>query len=125
MDLTNLMAGIDEIKIDSRYRLVIVTAQRARQLMQGSKPLIQSKFSKEITIALDETLQGLSEYLVGDEAKAALEEARQKEATVKPKALTGRTGDAEEIKKDLTKYVDDSNSKPADPVPERKNQQES
>ena len=125
MDLTNLMAGIDELKIDSRYRLVIVTAQRARQLMQGSKPLIQSKFSKEITVALDETLQGLSEYLVGDVAKAALDEARQKEATAKSKALISRTGDAEEIKKDLTKYIDDSKSKPIEPLLESKNKKES
>jgi DNA-directed RNA polymerase subunit omega len=125
MDLTNLMAGIDEMKIDSRYRLVIVTAQRARQLMQGSKPLIQSKFSKEITIALDETLQGLCEYIVGDEAKAALEKARQKEATAKPKVLASGPDDAVEIKKDLTKYVDDSKTKPIEPVPENKNQPES
>ncbi len=124
MDLTNLMTGINEMKIDSRYRLVIVTAQRARRLMQGSKPLVQSKFSKESTVALDETLQGRIEYLIGNEARAALEEARQKEAVAKPKVLVGRAADADEIKKDLTKYLDDSKTQQEEPVPDSKNQNE-
>ena len=81
MDLTTLMAGIEEKKVGSRYRLVIVTAQRARQLMQGSRPLIPSKFSKEITIALEEVLEGKVEHLTGEEARTALKEARLKEAT--------------------------------------------
>lgn len=120
MDLISLMTGIDEMKIDSRYRLVIVTAQRARRLMQGSKPLVKSKFSKESTVALDETLQGKIEYLIGNEARASLEEARQREAAAKPKVLVSRTADADEIKKDLTKYLDDSKTQQEEPVPEDK-----
>ena len=111
MDLTSLMAGIGEAKMDSRYRLVIVTAQRARQMIEGSKPLTQSRFSKEITVALDEVLQGQIKYLTGSEAQAALKEARQKGALLKPKALPGRPEDVSEVKKDLTQYVDDSLAK--------------
>lgn len=122
MDLTNLMTGIDEMKIDSRYRLVIVTAQRARRLMQGSKPLVQSKFSKESTVALDETLRGRIEYLIGNEARAALEEARLKESAAKPKVLVGRTADADEIKKDLTKYLDDSKTQQGEQVSDSESQ---
>ena len=111
MDLTSLMAGIGEAKMDSRYRLVIVTAQRARQMIEGSKPLTQSRFSKEITVALDEVLQGRIQYLTGSEAQAALKEVRQKGALLKPKALPGRPEDVSEDKKDLTHYVDDSLAK--------------
>ena len=112
MDLTNLMAGIDELNIDSRYRLVIITAQRGRQLMQGSPPLVRRRFSKDITVALDEALQEKIEYVIGDEARAALKDARLKEGALKPKVLPG----VEEIKKDLPKNVDNSKGKEVSPL---------
>jgi DNA-directed RNA polymerase subunit omega len=91
--------------------LVIIAAQRARQLMQGSKPLITSKFTKESTTALDEVLQGKTEFVTGKEAKVALKEAvatREIEdrARAKAKAMLPRE-DESEIKKDLTVYVND------------------
>ena len=109
MDLISLMTDVGEMKVDSRYRLVILTAQRARQLMQGSKPSIHSKFTKEATIALDEALQEKIEYVTGKEARVALKEARLREATLpKPKPFLGGPVDISEIKKDLSLYVDDS-----------------
>ena len=118
MDLTDLMARIDDeingMKLDSRYRLVIINAQRARELMQGSRPLAPTKFTKEITIALDETLKGRLKYLVGPEARVALKEARIREAS-RPKALVAGTQDTEEIKNDPTQHQDD-------PKPRQENQ---
>ena len=108
MDLISLVAGIESMKIDSRYRLVIVTAQRARQLMQGSKPKISSVFKKETTVGLQETLQGKTEYLKGAEARAALREARQKESMMRTQSLLSETGDANEIKKDLNRLINNS-----------------
>lgn len=113
MDLISLMTDVGEMKIDSRYRLVILTAQRARQLMQGSQPSIHSKFTKEVTIALDEALQGKIEYVTGKEARVALKEARLLQET-RPKPLLGGPTDVDEIKKDLSLYIDDSKrEKPA------------
>ena len=75
MDIMSLLTDFQDSKIDSRYRLVLIAAQRARQLMQGSKPRITSKFTKEGTIALDEVLQGKTEFITGEEARIKIKEA--------------------------------------------------
>lgn len=41
-------------KTGSRYRLVIQTAKRARQLAEGAAPLSSSDVNKEISIAINE-----------------------------------------------------------------------
>jgi DNA-directed RNA polymerase subunit omega len=111
MDMMSLLNEYDDAKIDTRYRLVIIAAQRARQMMQGSKPLITSKFTKESTTALDEVLQGKTEFVTGKEAKVAMKEAMlareiEDRARAKAKAMLPRE-DESEIKKDLTVYVND------------------
>lgn len=45
-------------KAGSRYTLVIETARRARQISQGATPLIQTKSTKEVTIAANEIYEG-------------------------------------------------------------------
>ena len=75
MDIMSLLTDFQDSKIDSRYRLVLIAAQRARQLMQGSKPRITSKFTKEGTIALDEVLQGKTEFITGEAARIKIKEA--------------------------------------------------
>ncbi|MGM0395799.1 MAG: DNA-directed RNA polymerase subunit omega [Bacillota bacterium] len=39
---------------ENRYTLVMVAAKRARQLVEGSTPRVESKANKPVTIALDE-----------------------------------------------------------------------
>ena len=51
---------------DSKFRFVIVAAKRARQLLKGSKPKIESKSKNLIRIAQEEVLQGLVEYELVD-----------------------------------------------------------
>lgn len=111
MDIMSLITDFDDTKIDSRYRLVIIAAQRARQLMQGSKPQITSKFTKETTIALDEVLQGKTEFVTGKDAKVAMKEAMvareiedRARARARAKALLPQE-DESEIKKDLNIYL--------------------
>jgi DNA-directed RNA polymerase subunit omega len=41
-------------RVDNRYSLVVVTSKRARQLIDGQKPLINIKSSKPLTIAINE-----------------------------------------------------------------------
>jgi len=50
MDLLN--------KVDDRYSLVILTSKRARQLIEGSEPLINTKSRKALTIAINEVYEG-------------------------------------------------------------------
>lgn len=41
-------------KVDSRYSLVVCAAKRARQLLEGARPLVEIDSNKPVTIALHE-----------------------------------------------------------------------
>lgn len=41
-------------KVDSRYALVTISSKRARQIIGGSEPLIETKSTKPLTIAINE-----------------------------------------------------------------------
>ena len=41
-------------KVDSRYTLVVAVAKRARQLVEGSKPLVSVESDRPVTIAVHE-----------------------------------------------------------------------
>ena len=45
-------------KVDSRYTLVTVAGKRAREIVSGSKPLVDCNSTKPVTIALEEIAQG-------------------------------------------------------------------
>ncbi len=108
MDLISLPPEYDKKKIDSCYRLVIATAQRARQLSEGSQPTILSKAKKTITIALEEIISGSVKILTGEAARKAKEEAQKltyermmdeaKQKKTLPEDLT-------ELEKDLQVYL--------------------
>lgn len=40
--------------VNSRYSIVLATAKRARQLIDGSKPLVEGKFPKPLSVAIEE-----------------------------------------------------------------------
>jgi DNA-directed RNA polymerase subunit omega len=114
MDALSLLPEYRDLPVESRSRLVIIAAQRARQIMQGARPLIATKHAKPTTIALEEVLKGKATFLVGKEARQAIKEARkQRERELERLTLAHVAGDdANEIKKDLSVMVDDS--KPAE-----------
>lgn len=45
-------------KVDSRYKLVIATSKRARQLANGDEPLTDSKEESKVTLASIEIDEG-------------------------------------------------------------------
>ncbi len=45
-------------KVDDRYTLVIATAKRARQILQGDKLLVETDDVAAVTIAADEIEDG-------------------------------------------------------------------
>lgn len=47
---------------ESKYTLVMVTAKRARQIIDGAKPLVETSSNKPVTIALEELVEGKLEY---------------------------------------------------------------
>ena len=48
---------------ESKYTLVMVTSKRARQLIDGEKPLVETSSSKPVTIALEELLERKIEFV--------------------------------------------------------------
>ena len=50
MDALSLLPSGQEMGLQSRSRLVIVAAQRARQIMQGALPALPTKHAKPTTI---------------------------------------------------------------------------
>ena len=107
-DIQSLLPQYAQEQFDSRHRLVIVAAERAKHLIQGARPTGISKFTKESTIALDEVLQGRIKYLKGKEARHAMKDAKRgKESETERMAMMAGE-DAREIKKELGVYVDDS-----------------
>lgn len=48
--------------VDSRYTLVVATAKRARQLVDNSQKLVNTKSNKPVTVATHEIAEGMITY---------------------------------------------------------------
>ncbi len=53
--------------VNSRYSIVIATARRARQLIDGAEPLIDVTFPKPLSIAVEELYQSKVKIVADDE----------------------------------------------------------
>lgn len=106
MDLIELPLKYDESKIDGRFRLVAIANQRARQLVEGLRATVQTKYVKPTTVALQEIMGGGIEFLTGKDARQASKEARRVREEANRRALMEE--DSQEIKRDLSVFVDDS-----------------
>jgi DNA-directed RNA polymerase subunit omega len=73
LEIIKLPIEYTDESFDSRFRLVLVVAQRARQLTEGSSPLVKARYVKNMTLALDEAIEEKLKYLTGDDAKRARE----------------------------------------------------
>jgi DNA-directed RNA polymerase subunit omega len=54
--------SLKESKFDSKFRFVIVAAQRAKQLLKGAQPKIKSKHKSPIRVAEEEVKTGAVQY---------------------------------------------------------------
>ena len=59
--MTMIDPSIDYLaeKVGSKYGLVIMAAKRARQLVDHAPALVESKSNKPVSIAMEESAQGL------------------------------------------------------------------
>ena len=55
--------------IDSKYRFVILTALRARQLQSGSVPLVDMPGEKVTRVAREEVSQGLIQFTIPEKVE--------------------------------------------------------
>ena len=62
MPMTNPPIGTLLDKVDCRYTLVVEVAKRARQLVGGVQPLIDTKEVKSVCVAVEEVNRGLIAY---------------------------------------------------------------
>ena len=65
--------------IDSKYRFVILSALRARQIQGGSRPLIKEPSHKATQIAQREILRGLVQFNIPDQTQEQPQEEEQEQ----------------------------------------------
>ncbi len=107
MDIISLPVEIDKKNIDGKYRLAAIAAQRARELSLGAKPKLQTKSKKVTSIAIEEAMKGTLEFLVGEEARKAREEAKKFDyrRLLEERRREGGPEDLSELEKDLKIYL--------------------
>jgi DNA-directed RNA polymerase subunit omega len=107
MDIISLPIEYDHSKIDGRFRLIAIAAQRAKELALGAEHRVKTKSKKVTTISLEETINNTVEFLIGDEAKKARDEAKKfdyrKLLEEKKREVTSE--DLTEFEKDLKVYL--------------------
>ena len=64
-----------EDKFDSNFRYVLVAARRARQLQNGSQPLVSSHSTKACRVAQDEIAAGKVKFVQQEGSKELPSEA--------------------------------------------------
>lgn len=65
--------------IDSKYRFVILSALRARQIQGGSPPVLKEPRHKATQVAQKEILQGLVKFRIPDRDGAQQQEEQKEE----------------------------------------------
>ena len=107
MDIISLPIEYDPDKIDGRFRIIAIAVQRAKELAVGAQPRVKTKAKKITTVALEETINNAVEFLIGEEAKKAKEEAKKfdyrKLLEEKKREISG--ADLTEFEKDLKVYL--------------------
>lgn len=92
---TNNEDDDESMVLNSRYSLVLATSKRARQLIAGSKPLVEGAAGKKpLAIAIDELYKGKVKILPGKHEDE--EEAAAAEETAAETSKEENTASAEE-----------------------------
>ncbi len=90
-------------KIDSKFRLAIIVARRAKQLINGAKPLVEIEAQNPLTIAIEEVNQGLVTMKLLDSVNIYLAEATE---FLKKEENSEETADENELNLELTEEKD-------------------
>ncbi len=100
--------------LDSKYRLCVVAAQRALQIIKGSAPRVSAPYHKATSLALEEVQEGHVTFAEGEEAFKAREED---EATYKNLLSETRMAYVDEEGNPLFNHPPAQASEPANPTP--------
>jgi len=80
-------------KLDSKFRLAIIVARRAKQLINGAKPLVEIEAQNPLTIAIDEVNKGLVTMEMLDNVNIYL--AEPTELSLEEETAEGKEGELE------------------------------
>ncbi len=107
MDIISLPVEYDNKKIDGKYRLVAIAVQRAKELSLGAKPKIQTRSKKVTSVAIEESVGNVLEFLTGEEAVKAKEEATKFDfrKLLEDRRKVSAGEDLSELEKDLKVYL--------------------
>ena len=78
----------EEPVVNSRYSIVLATAKRARQLIDGAPALCEGPCNKPLSIAVEEVYEGKVKIAGDDEEEAGREETEKIENAVKEAAMS-------------------------------------
>ena len=110
MDIISLPVEYDKKEIDSRYRLVVIAAQRARELSLGAQSKIQTKTKKVTTTALLEAAGNKIDFLTGPDAITAKEKSDKIDYKKLIEEKRRPIEDLSELEKDLKVYLHEKGS---------------
>jgi DNA-directed RNA polymerase subunit omega len=107
MNIVSLPIESEKEKVDSRFRLVVIASQRSKELAFGAKSKVDTKFRKNSTVAIEETLEGKLEFLTGEEARTANEEAKKFDYRrfLEERRREAMPEDISDLEKDLRVYL--------------------
>lgn len=113
MDIISLPVKMDKKTLDSRFRLVTIVAQRAKELSLGAKAKVANKYKKVTSQALLEAMEGQLDFLTGEEARTALEEAKKHDIRrmIEEKKRETRIEELSELERDLKVYLHERGEK--------------
>ncbi len=109
MDIISLPIELEDEDIDGRFRLVNIAVQRARELYQGAKPRVSTGSKKVTTISLEEAVDRKLEFITGEAAVIATEEAKKLDYKkfLEEKRKEKEPEDLSELEKDLKYYLNE------------------
>jgi DNA-directed RNA polymerase subunit omega len=105
VDIVSLPIEYDKKSIDSRFRLVMIASQRARELSLGSTSRVPVKTKRVTTSALLEAISGKIEFITGEDAAAAKEKAEKIDYKKLIEQKRMPITDLSELEKDLKIYL--------------------
>lgn len=112
MDIISLPVEYKNSNVDGKYRLVVIAAQRAKDLSLGADPKIRTKSKKVTSVAIEEAVSGDLEFLTGEEAVAAKEQAGKFDyrKLLEDRRRLAAGEDLSELEKDLKVYLHERES---------------
>lgn len=105
LDIISLPIELDRSRIDSRYRLALIAAQRAAELSLGATAKLEKKAKKVTTTAILEVLMNKIDYITGEEATKAKDKIDKIDVKKLLEEKRRAIPDLTELEKDLKVYL--------------------